>query len=124
VLLAAPLAICRLEPEAAVPEWVARSGAFSAVSRSPEELSLVVEQAVVPPGVRCHRGYRAFRVAGTLAPDLIGIMASIANPLAQAGIPIFAVSTYDTDYVLVREADLPRARAALEAAGHRVMPPR
>jgi hypothetical protein len=70
------------------------------------------------PGVRCESGFVAIEVAGPLDFALTGILASLAAPLADAGISIFAISTFDTDYVLVREADLARARRALEAAGH------
>jgi len=74
----------------------------------------------VPPDVRCERDYRAFRVRGPLPLDLIGILAAIANPLAEAGLGIFAISTFDTDYVLVKSRDLAVAVAALETAGHQV----
>ena len=60
------------------------------------------------------------RVAGTLAPELVGVMVSLALPLADAGIPILAIGTYDTDYVLVRHSDLENAFQALRAAGHDV----
>jgi len=66
------------------------------------------------------RGYLAMRVRGTLAPELVGILVSLATPLADAGIPILAIGTHDTDYVLVREADLERAIGALQRAGHEV----
>jgi hypothetical protein len=74
----------------------------------------------VPPAVRCERDYRALRVHGTLPPNLVGILLSIAEPLAQAGLSIFAISTYDTDYVLVKARDLPAALDALRKAGHKV----
>ncbi|HEY9444359.1 MAG TPA: ACT domain-containing protein, partial [Gemmatimonadales bacterium] len=64
--------------------------------------------------------YRAFRVRGPLPLDLIGILAAIADPLAEAGLSIFAISTFDTDYVLVKSRDLPAAVEALERAGHQV----
>ena len=66
------------------------------------------------------RGYVAMRVEGTLAPELVGVLASLAKPLADAGIPILAIGTHDTDYVLVRAADLERAVGALQRAGHEV----
>lgn len=69
-----------------------------------------------PKGARAESGWRAFRVAGTLDFALTGVLAALATPLAAAGVSIFAVSTFDTDYVLVK--DLPKARKALEAAGH------
>ena len=119
-LLPDTLAICRLEADAPVPEWVNDSGGFVTVSRTTEELSITALQRVVPPEVRCERDYRAFRVRGPLPLDLIGILAAIANPLADAGLGIFAISTFDTDYVLVKSRDLAVAVAALETAGHQV----
>jgi hypothetical protein len=74
----------------------------------------------VPSDIRCEREYRALRVNGPLPLNLIGILASIAEPLAEAGLSIFAISTFDTDYVLVKGGDLEAAVAALEHAGHRV----
>jgi hypothetical protein len=114
------LAICRLPPDAAIPEWATAPGDFLTLSRTAEELSITVVQAGVPAGVRCERDYRALRVQGTLPPDLVGILLSIAEPLAQAGLSIFAISTYDTDYVLVKSRDLPAALDALRRAGHQV----
>ena len=114
------LAICRLAPEAPVPSWAAGQAGFVTISRTTEELSITTTQAQVPAGVKCERDYRALRVRGPLPLDLIGILASIAEPLAEAGLSIFAISTFDTDYVLVKDRDLPAALAALEHAGHRV----
>jgi hypothetical protein len=114
------LAICRLAPEAAIPAWATAPGAFLTVSRTAEELSVTTAQGAVPAGVRCERDYRALRVRGTLPPDLVGILLSIAEPLAKAGLSIFAISTYDTDYVLVKSRDLPAALDALRRAGHQV----
>jgi hypothetical protein len=114
------LAICRLSPEAPIPDWATAPNAFLTISRTAEELSITVVQATVPSSVRCERDYRALRVQGTLPPDLVGILLSIAEPLAQAGLSIFAISTYDTDYVLVKSRDLPAALDALRRAGHQV----
>src|SRR5262245_17324093 len=114
------LAICRLPADAALPAWASGEAAFLTVSRTTEELSITAVQRVVPPGTRCERDYRALRVRGTLPPDLVGILLSIAEPLARAGLAIFAISTYDTDYVLVKARDLPAALEALRAAGHDV----
>ena len=114
------LAICRLPAEAALPPWAAGLSPFITISRTAEELSITTRQADVPAGVRCERDYRALRVRGTLPPDLVGILLSIAQPLAAAGLSIFAISTYDTDYVLMKARDLPAALEALRAAGHDV----
>jgi hypothetical protein len=114
------LAICRLPPDAALPSWAAAPSSFTTISRTREELSITARQREVPAGVRCERDYRVLRVRGTLPPDLVGILLSIAEPLAAAGLSIFAISTYDTDYVLVKARDLAAALEALRAAGHDV----
>ena len=112
------LAVCRLPPNAPVPQWAA--GDFVTISRTPEELSITAVQDRVPADVRCERDYRALRVRGPLPLDLIGILASIAEPLARAKLSIFAISTFDTDYVLVKARDLDLALGALREAGHSV----
>src|SRR5512140_662537 len=97
-LLPGRLAICRLDARAKVPTW-ALEGNFTTVTRTAEELSIVCPEANVPRGTKCEIGRRAFRIAGTVDFALIGIIASLANPLAQAEVSIFVVSTYDTDYL-------------------------
>src|SRR5512132_3714284 len=119
-LLPDTLGVCRLAPDATVPAWAAISRGFVTISKTLEELSITTTQANVPPEVRCERDYRALRVRGPLPLDLIGILAAMADPLAEAGLGIFATSTYDTDYVLVKARDLDVALAALEGAGHRI----
>ena len=119
-LLAETFAICRLAPDAAVPKWATAPAPFLSISRTADELSITAPQPTVPAGVRSERDYRALRVRGVLAPELVGILLSIAEPLAKAGVSIFAVSTFDTDYVLVKSRDLPAAVEALERAGHQV----
>jgi hypothetical protein len=88
--------------------------------RSGDELSIVCLVERVPEGVMAVRGWRGLRVAGPLDFALVGILAALAVPLAAAGVSIFAVSTYDTDYLFVREQDSETAIRALEAAGHTV----
>lgn len=121
-LLPATLAITRLPPDAEVPGWASGTGCFCTVSRTTDELSITLEQSMLPASVSAERDFRAVRVRGTLPTDLVGILLSIAGPLAQAGIPIFAISTYDTDYVLFKAARLEEAMASLAAAGHTVTP--
>jgi hypothetical protein len=120
-VLAAPLALCRLAAAEPIPAWASNTRAFLTISRTPAELSIVADESAVPSSVNAVRDYRALRVEGPLPLDLVGIFAVIATPLAQAGVPIFPIATYDTDYVLVAQAMLAKAVAALEAAGHRVM---
>ena len=116
-VLPAPLAIVRLEPAAPVPGW-AWSGDLCSVTRSAGELSVVCSEAAVPPDAQAQRGWRALKVEGPLDFSLTGVLAALAAPLADARISIFALSTYDTDYVLVRDADLARACEVLRGAGH------
>ncbi|MGZ4384651.1 MAG: ACT domain-containing protein [Gaiellaceae bacterium] len=117
-LLTGSLAIARLPADAELPGWLPDRGSFVSLTRTSGELSVVCEQEAVPADVPAERGWRALAVAGTLDFALTGVLSSLAAPLAAAGVPIFVVSTHDTDYVLVRDDDLPRAAGALRAAGH------
>lgn len=118
-VLADTFALCKLDAGDAVPVWVT-TGQFFSITRTADELSVVCPQSVVPDGVRCERDWRCLRVAGTMAFTMIGVVASLVTPLAEAGISVFVVSTFDTDYLLVKADDLARATAALRAAGHAV----
>ena len=114
-------AIARLAADAAVPAWVGGKDLI-AVVRTRNELSIVCRDAAVPPNLtEVQRGFRALVVAGTLDFALAGIIADLAKPLADAGIPIFGISTYDTDHILVRAEMLDAARRVLTDAGHLVM---
>ncbi len=113
------LAVCRLPAGAPVPSWFGNQG-FASVTRTADETSIVCDASVVPPGVVTESGWRAIKVAGPLDFGLTGVLLSLAQPLADAGVPIFVLSTYDTDYVLVKEAGLREALAALSEAGHRI----
>ena len=115
---AEPLAIVRLPPTAAVPVLPA-SGFFS-LTRTADELSLVVEEAHVPAEAEAvEPGWHRFAVVGPLDFSLVGVLSHLSGALAEAGISLFVISTYDTDIVLVRSADRQRTTAALEAVGYR-----
>lgn len=118
-LLPGRLAVCRLPAGDPLPAW-ALGHPFWSATRTPAETSVVCPVEAVPYGVRAESGWRALGVDGPLDFGLTGVLATLAAPLAAAGVPIFAVSTYDTDYLLVPEATLDRALATLETAGHRV----
>src|SRR5512135_3713254 len=118
-LLAGRLAVCRLAPDAAVPAW-ALVGAFFSITRTADELSLVVDEGAVPISVARESGFRALKLEGPFPFSFTGVLASVLDPLAAARISIFAVSTFDTDYVLVRQEALAAALAALRAAHHKV----
>jgi hypothetical protein len=111
--------ICRLEPTATLPAW-AGGADFLSVTRTALELSIVCSDSMVPESAHAERGRRLLQIEGTLAFTLTGVLASVASPLAAAEISIFAVSTYDTDYLLVSDQDLSRATKVLEAAGHTI----
>jgi len=114
------LALARLAADAPVPAWVAGRD-FLAVVRTRSELSIVCRDDAVPNShAEVERGFRALAVVGTLDFALTGIVASLAAPLAAAGISIFGISTYDTDHILVREDRLADAKLVLTAAGHTV----
>jgi uncharacterized protein len=121
VLRALPgeLAIARLPADAPAPAW-AGTGALSSVTRTARELSVVCAAEAVPAAVRCERGWRALAVDGPLDFALTGVLAALAAPLAAAEVPLLALSSFDTDHVLVRAGDLARAAQALRRAGHDV----
>jgi hypothetical protein len=104
---------------AEIPTWSAK-GQFVSVSRTADELSIVCLEASVAPGVTCEPGWRILKCEGPLDYALPGIMASLADPLADAGVPIFPIATYDTDYILIKEPHLETAINALTAYGHAV----
>jgi len=112
------LAVCRLDAGSDVPRWVDRSREFTSVTRTIDELSIVCARDDVPDGVPMEGPWRAVRVRGPLVMTLIGVVAALANPLADAGISIFAISTFDTDYILVHEPDFDAAVEALTQASH------
>jgi uncharacterized protein len=115
-LLPGQYAVIRMDPDAHVPRWAFR-GAFSAVTRTPEELSIVVEDRFALPGERCETGFRLLRVQGKLDFRLTGVLAAISAPLSRAEVSVFAVSTYDTDYLLVAGKHLGRAKKAWKQEG-------
>jgi uncharacterized protein len=121
-LLPERFAVCRFAPDAPLPAWVFHGGATTwSLTRTPRELSLVCPDDDLPPSVeQAERAWRAFEVEGPIPFDETGVIAGLVVPLAAAGIAVFAVSTYDTDLLLVREHDLARAGEALAAAGHEV----
>ena len=110
------LAIARLAAGAAVPAWA--RGRFVTIARTPTELSVVCAQAGVPVDVRHERDKIAFGIVGVVPMTTIGILASLCSALAAAKVPVFAISTHDTDYLLVSADRFAAARAALEAIGH------
>jgi hypothetical protein len=114
-------AVCRFAPDAALPSWVMHEGATTwCLMRTPRELSVVCPEDDLPPSVeRAERGFRALELEGPIPFDETGVVAALTAPLARAGIPVFVLSTHDTDWLLLQETDLARAREAL-ASGYEV----
>ena len=119
-LLPGDYAICRLAPDAADPPW-ARESHVSVIARAADELSVLCSSEKVPAGTQCEPGWRLFKFQGPFAFTQTGILAAVLNPLAEAAVGILAVSTFDTDYVLVKDTNLSRAQDVLVAAGHVVL---
>jgi uncharacterized protein len=114
------LAVCRLEPGAVLPGWLFELP-FWSVTRTADELSVVLPEENVIWDWKNEKGWRGLMVRGPLDFALVGILAALAAALAAAGIPIFALSTFDTDYLLVKEQDLFRAIEVLTASGYEVL---
>jgi hypothetical protein len=112
------LAIARLAADEPWPAWA--RGRFVNVARTPTELSVVCPQANVPAGILHERDRIALGIAGTVPMSTIGILAALCGALARAQVPVFAISTYDTDWLLVAADRFEAARAALVAEGHSV----
>jgi hypothetical protein len=119
-LLPDTFAISRLGVNADIPAW-ATAGGFFSITRTAEELSIVCLQSLVPHGIRCERDWRCFKLAGPIPFTTVGVLASLVQPLAKAGISVFAVSTFETDYLLVKAVDLARAIDAMRHSGHAVV---
>jgi len=112
-------AICRLDPKAAAPAWMS-NGDFVSITRTADELSIVCPEQNVPPEVTVATGWLALKCEGPLDFSLAGIVASLAEPLADAGVAIFPIATHDTDYLFIKEPQLEIAIEALLAYGHAV----
>ncbi len=119
-LIPGEFSVARLAPDAAIPRW-ANSGSHTCIARTPDELSIVTESSSVPAGTRAEHDWRLIRFPSPLPFGLTGIFASVCTPLAEASIPIFAFSTFDTDYIMVTAANLESAAAALRGAGHTLL---
>ncbi len=113
------VAVVRMDPRDEVPAW-ASTGLLSAVVRTPEELTIVCSQTVVPGNLRSELDWLAFKLEGPFPLSSTGILASVLGPLASGSVPVFVVSTFDTDYILVKADQAQRARETFRAEGHKV----
>jgi uncharacterized protein len=120
--LPASFAVCRLAPDAAVPASIANATpSFTSITRTDEELSIVCPVHYAPKSAKCESPWTCFQLEGPFPFALTGVLASFLDPLARSGVPIFAISTFDTDYILVKSE---HADAALEAERRRPQPRR
>lgn len=111
-------AVCRLASDGEVGDWMWSGNNFLSITRTSQELSIVCEEAFVPDVAQAERGWIVIQVHGPLDFALTGILANLAVPLADAGIPLFAISTFDTDYLLIKTVHREQARRVLESEGH------
>jgi uncharacterized protein len=114
------LAIARLDPSAAIPDWAQQLGPLVSITRTEDELSVVCPEGWVPDSVQRSTGWFCLKVTGPLDLAAVGILASLVDPLRDKGISVFALSTYDTDCPLLPEVQRDKAVSALEAAGHHI----
>lgn len=113
-ILPEKLGICHFDKKSPIPDW-ALKGDFSSITRTSQELSIVYPQEKIPGGVLFEKDWRAFRLESTVDMYSVGIIASLSKPLAEAGISIFNISTYETNYILVEEKNLAKAKKILSA---------
>lgn len=115
-LLSGRFALCRLGPQDPMPR--ASSGELTVLLRTRHDLTLICPQEDAPTESECEPGWRCLEVEGPLDPETVGVLAALSGALARAGVPILAASSYETDFIFVRQRDLPAAREALQAEGH------
>jgi hypothetical protein len=113
------LAVCRLDKQDEIPSW-ALNNRFVSITRTAEELSIIAPETIVPDSLPHDTGWRPVKVEGPLDLTLYGVLASLISPLAQEGISVLAIATYDTDYFLVKEAHCEQVATILRNKGHQV----
>ncbi len=118
-LLPERFGICRFDPNTPVPNWALTSPFFS-VTRTPEEISVVCYEGLIPEETPYEKGWRCLKVEGPIDFSETGILSSLIQPLAREDVSIFALSTYDTDYLLIKEGNLPRTIEILSVEGFSV----
>ena len=114
------IGVCRLDKRDSIPEW-AKDSEFFSITKTLDELSIVCAESSIPNDIKCEKDWRILKIDGVLDFSLIGILASISTILAQKGISIFAISTYDTDYILVKDKDINNAIEALVNESYEVI---
>ncbi|MEG0295200.1 MAG: ACT domain-containing protein [Clostridium sp.] len=112
-LLKETYGVCRLNSNETIPNWGINGEVYS-ITKTKDELSIVCEEENIPSDVKCERSWRVLKIEGPLDFSLVGILAKISTLMADNSISIFAISTYDTDYILIKEKDIEKAIEALQ----------
>ncbi|MFW6034999.1 MAG: ACT domain-containing protein [Halothermotrichaceae bacterium] len=114
ILLQEKFAVCRQDNKLPIPMWVLKSRDFYSITRTHDEMSIVCIQASLPAGVEAEEDWRTFKVEGPLDFSMTGVISSLTDPLAKNEISVFVISTYETDYIMVKEEDIEKAVQILE----------
>jgi len=120
VILKKKFAICQLSPKDSIPD-PSTLGDFWSITKTEEEISIIIPENLIPPKCKSEKNWRAIKIIGPLYFSLTGIIANLSTVLAKAGISIFAFSTYNTDYILVKEKNLEQSKEVLEKNGHKII---
>ncbi len=112
--------VCRLDSKAEIPLWPFKSEFYS-ITKTEDEVSIVCETTLLPENVQMEKDWRIFKVLGPLDFSLVGVLSEISTILANAGVSLFAISTYDTDYILVKEKDLCLASKVLRKKNYNIV---
>jgi hypothetical protein len=113
-------AVCKLPPESPIPQWASGASGFLSITKTQTELSIVCQQASVPTGIETSSDWRVLGIVGMLDFSMVGVLSAISGLLASQSISIFVISTFDTDYIMVKQSHLSAAMEVLRLAGHTI----
>lgn len=118
VVMQGDYAVCQLPVGSDIPQWV--DGEFVSITQTGKELSIICRDNKIPLGVKAERSWALLKIDAVLDFSMVGIIAGISEVLSAAKISIFVMSTYDTDYIMIKRTSLPYAINSLESAGYRI----
>ena len=114
-------AVCRLSPNTPIPDWSQKANqSFVSITQTAEELSIVCSEHLIPDGIKCEKSWKAIKVCGELDFGQIGIISSLSAPLAHNSIPVFIISTFNTDYIMVKQQYIEQTKSILRDNGHQL----
>lgn len=119
-LLKDKYSVCRLNKNDEIPKWIFQEEFFS-ITKTDEELSVVCLQDKIKENIKCEKDWRILKIEGPLDFSLIGILSKISTLMANNDISIFAISTYDTDYILIKEESINKAIEVLENNNYNII---